>query len=317
MEIYNYVTVGLLSYDEIINEGKSSKIFGGSVLYASIQASLLSKKAAIISAIGSNELISFKELLKHYGLSAIDLKVYEGPTLSFINEYYEANKRRQKVRNFKPLKIDLKSLSYFETGCLHLGPILDELDLHSLEEVELNSDLIVLDAQGLCRTVVNEDVKPKNVEDTHFLSSIDILKCNLEELFLISKCKDVEEASLKILEKGCKILVTTLGEKGSFVFSKEGLFYFPPYKPNKVVDPTGAGDVFLSSFSISFIDTKELRFAGLFASSASSFAVEGLGFSSLANKKTILERIEEQRIKEMKMNFKELKGILNKGLVNQ
>ncbi|RJQ31409.1 carbohydrate kinase family protein, partial [Candidatus Parcubacteria bacterium] len=82
------------------------------------------------------------------------------------------------------------------------------------------------------------------------LSGLQLLQClNGAEVFISN---DYELAMLfkktglneKSLIKKIKVLVTTLGEKGSIIKTQKEIYKIPPAKPKNTSDPTGAGDAF-------------------------------------------------------------------------
>lgn len=82
------------------------------------------------------------------------------------------------------------------------------------------------------------------------LKLVDIIFINYEEAQILLKEKDDPiNLGKKIVKKiNPKILVITLGEKGSITFFENKIFKAGIFKPKKFVDPTGAGDAFASAF---------------------------------------------------------------------
>jgi sugar/nucleoside kinase (ribokinase family) len=304
MVIYNYVSAGLISYDEIILNSQNYKIFGGSVIYSSIQASLLGCHVGLISAIGEKDEDELLRLLKNYNVEIIKLGVYQGETLSFVNEYI-GNDRMQKVKNHPKLTIKF-NIEDFEAECFHLGPIINEFSFEEIEKARKISKYLALDIQGFCRTIESSLIKKRKIEDISFLKFIDILKCDLDELYCLSNNNDPKQIIEEILDEDCKILLLTLGDKGSVIISKHKTYYIPAHIPEKQVDPTGAGDVYLTSFLISYSRSHDLEYAGLFASSASSFVLEDIGYKGISNKQKIEERMRKQKLKAREIEFDEI-----------
>jgi adenosine kinase len=90
------------------------------------------------------------------------------------------------------------------------------------------------------------------------------------------------------------ILITTLGEKGSIIKTKKEEFEIPPAKPEKVKDPTGAGDAYRSGFIKGLINDWPLKKAGRLASVVSAYAVETYGTQNHAfNWEDIRKRFKE------------------------
>ncbi len=76
--------------------------------------------------------------------------------------------------------------------------------------------------------------------------------------------KDPKKAAQALFRPHYQVVVVTLGERGSVGFSPTGIVYQPSFKV-KVVDTTGAGDVFHGAFIYSLLQgwdlTKALRFS--------------------------------------------------------
>src|SRR5579875_3425395 len=302
MVIYNYTVTGYTSLDELVFGSRSYSIFGGSVIYGSIQASKLCDGVSLITAIGKNEEKEFVSLLKTYNIEPIKIESYDGKTLSFINEY-ENDYRIQRVKNRPNLNINLSSLN-FKTKSLHLGPLLDEIkmdiDFHEF------ANLVALDLQGLIRQELEGKIMKKNITELYFLSSVDVLKCDWHEFLSLKVGSTFDDVVMKIFDTGPNILIITNGDKGSYIITERKALFVPPYKPSRVVDPTGAGDVYLSSFIITYFNTNDLGYSALFASCASSFVIEDLGFSSIADAVKIKRRMKEQNLKFKELSLTEL-----------
>ncbi len=107
-------------------------------------------------------------------------------------------------------------------------------------------------------------------------SHVKILYLNLRELECLTKVKDPESAS-KLLQYGPKLIVIKMGSKGSYLVLSEARIRVPPYKPRKVVDTTGAGDVFAAALTASLLKGYSLWDSALFASVAAGIKVERKG----------------------------------------
>ena len=88
-----------------------------------------------------------------------------------------------------------------------------------------------------------------------------------------------EQASADILQSGVGMLVVTLAEHGSCIYCP-GRTIDVPGVPVDVVDVTGAGDTYCSSF-VSMMETcGDPALAGTFATYAASLAITSLGARS-------------------------------------
>ncbi len=74
-----------------------------------------------------------------------------------------------------------------------------------------------------------------------------------------------------------KTIITTLGEKGAIIGSDGKSYTVAPVKPEKVVDPTGAGDAWRAGFLAGIDRGFDLQTCGQMGAVASSFAIEKYG----------------------------------------
>ncbi|MFA6427311.1 MAG: carbohydrate kinase family protein [Candidatus Magasanikbacteria bacterium] len=74
-----------------------------------------------------------------------------------------------------------------------------------------------------------------------------------------------------------EIVITTLGEKGSIITTKEKVFEIAPCPATSVEDPTGAGDAYRAGFITGYVRGFDLKTCGQMASVAAVYAVEQYG----------------------------------------
>ncbi|MFZ3114535.1 MAG: carbohydrate kinase family protein [Syntrophales bacterium] len=101
-----------------------------------------------------------------------------------------------------------------------------------------------------------------------------ILICNDYELDLISNKTCLNKAELL---KRADTVITTLGEFGSQVCTREREINIPAVKLAKAVDPTGAGDAYRGGLISGLVCGKNMEEAATLGSVCASFAVECYG----------------------------------------
>ena len=104
-----------------------------------------------------------------------------------------------------------------------------------------------------------------------------ILIGNDYEISLLSN--KIQVTSNKLLEQ-VKILITTLGEKGSIVQTRGQTYQIPAAKPNQVLDPTGAGDAYRAGFLAGYLRGLDLQICGQMGSVDACYAIEKYGTTS-------------------------------------
>jgi adenosine kinase len=111
----------------------------------------------------------------------------------------------------------------------------------------------------------------------NMIDGAEILIGNDYEISLLSN--KLQLTSNKLLEN-IKILITTLGEKGSIIQTKDQKIAVKSGKPKEVVDPTGAGDAYRAGFLAGYLKKLDLKTCGQMGSVASCYAIEKYGTTS-------------------------------------
>ena len=88
---------------------------------------------------------------------------------------------------------------------------------------------------------------------------------------------DAEIAAGKLLEKGAKAAVITLGEQGALFKDKNQVIHQPSYEVGPVVETTGAGDAFNGGLSVALAEEMPIDKALRFACATASISVTRQG----------------------------------------
>jgi len=145
-----------------------------------------------------------------------------------------------------------------------------------------------------------EKIKP-------LISNTDILFLNEKELSLLLKkkiaLKKIKEAIKEVVGLGPKIVVITLGAKGSMVYDGR-FFYSMSSFPIKYKDSLGAGDAYCSAFLGWFLITGKIEesLKAATINSASVVSCEGAILGQL-NKEKIEEKIKKLKLRVKKEGF--------------
>ncbi|MEK6646789.1 MAG: sugar kinase [Candidatus Firestonebacteria bacterium] len=111
------------------------------------------------------------------------------------------------------------------------------------------------------------------------LQYTDIFLPSIEEAKMISRKNSPEDIAVFFLNKGVKIVGLKMGEKGSYIRTKNEKYIIPPFK-TKVVDATGAGDSFVAGFLTGIIKKWHLKKTGEFANAVGACCISAIGASS-------------------------------------
>ena len=74
-----------------------------------------------------------------------------------------------------------------------------------------------------------------------------------------------------------RVVITTLGEKGSLIRTNDELIEIKPCPPDSVDDPTGAGEAYRAGFFTAYVNGHDLKTCGQTGSVAATYAVEHYG----------------------------------------
>lgn len=158
-----------------------------------------------------------------------------------------------------------------------------DIDLKDLKYIRENyNGIIYMDVHSLARGLNENLGRPfKKIENfDQWLRNIDILQVNESEIQQISKYDNVEKIIPYVFECGTKIVVLTLGEKGSIIYENNGNVYnISAYKTTSN-NTVGCGDTYGALFFYHYLKTNDIKEAAKIASK---------GAAIITNYKEIIE----------------------------
>jgi ribokinase len=92
----------------------------------------------------------------------------------------------------------------------------------------------------------------------------------------VTTIADAAKAADKLMAKGVKTVIITLGSRGSFVCNKDMKKLVPSYKVTPV-DTTGAGDIYNGALAVALAEGKPLLEAARYANAAGAISTTRLG----------------------------------------
>ena len=82
----------------------------------------------------------------------------------------------------------------------------------------------------------------------------DVVKVNDEELFFITREKDIKKGIQKLISNGPKLCIVTMGAKGCVYSTGKYTGLLPAFKV-KTVDATGCGDSFVAGLLVGLVES--------------------------------------------------------------
>jgi len=276
--------LGLGNIDKATSITKSGRetVFGGTT-YSAVTAKKLGLDTTVLTR-GNEELKDWLAVLERMGIRTI-LEA-DKSTLTVTNDYSLGGDWVQKLLS-KTGKIRFDIEDNFDI--IHVNPLYKEIDTKITRRARKQSKLLSLEVAGLVRDVRNVTVTGNFIKNREeWFEGIDIVHFNERERKFISRETDPRKICEDVQSSGPKIVLYTVGENGSFILGRE-FIKIPAFKVTEV-DPTGAGDVFTTSFDIRYFETENEKESGFFATAAASFKIEDFGSKNIQTRQRVEDR---------------------------
>jgi adenosine kinase len=119
--------------------------------------------------------------------------------------------------------------------------------------------------------------------------TVDLVFANEAELHALYQTSDFDTA-LRQLRKDTKLGVVTRSEKGCIVASDDGVVAVPASAIDRLVDTTGAGDLFAAGFLVGLVRNAGYENAGRLGALAASEVIQHIGARPLASLKELAKK---------------------------
>ena len=208
--------------------------------------------------------------------------VYEDPRLDFEN--FETVDEETENNILKEIQLEAEKADViavsdqFKFGIItpKIRMLLSELSktkpviVDSRERINEYRGVIIKPNEIECAFALGEDIRGKSLD--------------LEDFIALAE---------RLYNKNRSPLTVTLGEKGALWCDETGVSYAPTVKATGETDIVGAGDTFLSAFSLAYSVTENKAEALAFANLASAVTVKKIGTTGTAAKEEIIAKWEE------------------------
>ncbi|HEX9261038.1 MAG TPA: carbohydrate kinase family protein [Candidatus Bathyarchaeia archaeon] len=298
--------VGHFSIDTLLLPSRTRPfvILGGTAAYTSFAARRLEATASVISKVGGDFPDAYLWWLEQEGINISGVKkIADHQTTCFELGYSKDYSERTLKLKSKGTPINLDDVPEdFHAKAIHVAPIANETSCELVENLKQCADILSFDPQGLLRNFDEAgNVTETASIDNRILGLVNIYKSSKNEIFTITGKTELKPAIKAIHDFGVETVIVTMGNKGS-VLSVGGAHYEIEACPSQVVvDPTGAGDVFIGGFLTEYLRQKESLWCACVGSAAASIVVEGVGPTYFGKKEEIYRRancLHEKKLKQ-------------------
>lgn len=265
-----------------------SKQKGGTAGNIAYNLALLQTPVSIVGAVGV-DFLEYAKFLQDSGVDISQIQTVQNNLTS--SAFIMTDQSDNQITAFYPGAMDYASqlsLDKIPTDFVVIAPNNPQAMTNFCVQCQTNQIPFMLDP-GMQLPALN----PQDLQN--MVKGARILIGNDYEIALL--CEKLKVQSEKLLQT-VQILITTLGEKGSIIQTKEQILQVNAGKVSKAVDPTGAGDAYRAGFLAGYLKNLDLKVCGQMGSVAACFAVEKYGTT---NHTFTLERFS----KRYKENFGE------------
>ena len=303
---FDITVVGHFTIDSISLPSRPHpvSVLGGSAAYISLATRRLDATASVISKVGGDFPQAYMWWLQQEGIDLSNVvRVEDEQTTRFELKYNKDLTNRTLKLKSKASPITAGDLpKSLHAKAIHIAPIAGEIAYDTIAKLKKCTEILSLDPQGLLRSFGTAgNVTCRSSISKRLLSLITVYKSSVEELNAATGYKDTRSAIKAIHDFGVETVIITLGAKGAVLSIGGTRYNIPPCKSATVVDPTGAGDVFMSGFLTEYIHQKDSLWCACVGSAAASLVVEGIGPTFFGEKEEIYRRatsIYEKGIKQ-------------------
>jgi sugar/nucleoside kinase (ribokinase family) len=295
LRISDITVVGHFALDSILLPSRPHPfvVLGGSVTYVSLVTKRLDGTVTIISKVGGDFPEAYMWWLRQEGIDLSGVTRLENDrTTRFEIKYNKGLSNRTLRLKSRASPITLSDLpNSLRAKVIHIAPIAGEISYEVVEHLRHCADVLSFDPQGLLRNFDEAgNVTYGAPVDKCLLSLIDIYKSSQDEINTVTGHSDLNSAIKAVHDFGVKIVLVTLGVKGAVLSVENTICHVPVCNFGTVVDPTGAGDVFMGGFLTEHVHQKDSLWCACVGSAAASLVVEGIGPTFFGEKEEIYRR---------------------------
>ena len=244
---YPCMDMGILC-DEIPEDGgwspirQSSLMGGGKIPNALVAAARLGAQAGLAGTVASDRYgVKCREDLKFNGVSTEQLLERPGTTglcICISDMATEGKRCIESVAQYERMKPSELVEEYFADADMLLLYEMDETAVAAAKMVHRHKGLVLVDGDEY------DERTQKNLE------LIDVLI--MSEYYyrvLFGEGENFEVCLRNLCRLGPAVAIVTLGEQGCAGVGPDGFFRLPAFCGNRIMDTTGAGDVFHGAFA--------------------------------------------------------------------
>ena len=275
------VTVGHILNEKIIFPDREIyPVLGSPVAYSSVCMASLGVKVGIVTNIGKDFPQSLFDVFNEVGVDKDGVKIGRYST----NNELIYDQCGHKILKYLSKADDIQFVdiprSYNNAKIYYICPMDYEVPSETIKKISRNKKKIVIDLGGYGGGTSETHPEEKDGNEIKELCSYSqIVKASIEDYNHIFGIRigDEKKIGKKILNWGAEVCIITMGEKGSFVKTRDKEKYILPYPLKRIVDQTGAGDCYSAGFLAHFLEDNDPYVSAVYATATASYIIAGSG----------------------------------------
>jgi sugar/nucleoside kinase (ribokinase family) len=293
------VVVGAAARDIAADDPRGWRLGGGVAYSALTTARLGLPTAAIVGVDRAAATARELDLLRSAGVDVHTVQLDRGPVFDNI----ETPEGRIQVghEGADPMPVEAVPAAWRAAPAWILATVADELP-DAWADVPGERALVAAGWQGLLRDVVaGQQVRRRPAGPSPIIARADLVGVSRDDLGPEAPVNDL----FRYLHPGAT-LVLTQGDHGGLVMTAgpngpAAMYHYPAIRSAAIVDPTGAGDVFLAALLAARAEPRlvggrlDRRFDVLLAAAVASLVLEGRGLLGVPERSAVRRRMSAAR----------------------
>ncbi len=279
---YDLICLGNLSIDDVVLPDGTERLncFGGDAIYAALGAGCWSDSVRFVAPAGADFPEDHLAYLHQLGMDTRGLPRRTIPGVHYRVVYENNTERTWSIisqgSDFAILSPTLQDIpaDYLDARAF-LILAMDLAAQEALAPALRKHGTLALDPQ--------EEYIPGNERRVlDMLKNVDIFLPSQEEVFLLLKHRNYEQACRVFAECGPTLVVIKMGQEGSLIFdARANRFHRIPIFKTAAVDTTGAGDTYSGGFMAMYVRSGDIVQSGLAGAVSASFAIQDFGLTHM------------------------------------
>lgn len=244
-----------------------NKNFGGVSGNIAYNLALLGQKPTILASAGNKDFLNYKMHLQKHGVDISHINEVNGEFTA--TAYIMTDKTNSQITGFYmgAMSSDNKLFLPSDSSFVVIAPTNPLAIEKFVAEARKHHIPFLFDPAQQIPRLTSEQLQD-GVEGAEIVIGNDYEIALVLEKTRLSKKQLLEKA---------KIVVTTLGEKGSLIETKDQQVKAGVVKPKTIIDPTGAGDAYIAGFIVGYTLQLPLQICGQLGATAAVYAIEQYG----------------------------------------